>query len=246
MTRFFIEENQVKDGTATISGPDAHHIGKVLRYLPGQEIILVWRQQAWLGKIGRMGEDRVEIALLAPLEETKEAPLDLYLLQGIAKGEKMDFIIQKSVELGIKALIPVSCHYSVVQLTGAKAIERQKRWQKIAESAAKQCGRLTIPEVYPVSAMAEALAYLPEDCRIIMAWEKTEELSLARALDGEAPKTAALIIGPEGGITFEEALLAKEKGASLVSLGKRILRTETAALAALSIIMYRWGDVGVD
>jgi len=246
MTRFFIQEDQVKNEVATIVGPDARHISKVLRYQPGQELILVWRQQAWMGQILQISENRVEIAMCHPLEENKEAPLAMYLLQGIAKGEKMDFIIQKSVELGVIAFIPVSCHYSVVQLTGKKAQERRNRWQKIAESAAKQCGRLTIPEIYPVSSMAEALSYLPEDCRIIMAWEKTEDLSLATALDGEKPAAAALIIGPEGGLTFEEALLAKEKGASLVSLGKRILRTETAALAALSIIMYRWGDVGVD
>lgn len=246
MVRFFVEDSQVEELRAEIAGSDARHIGKVLRQRPGDPVTIVWRQQAWQGKIETVAEDAITVLLLEPLAETKEPPLQVYLLQGIAKGERMDMVMQKSVELGVYAIIPVHTRYTVVELSAKKALAKQERWQKIAESAAKQCGRLVVPQVYPVLSLEKALAAVPTDCRFIMPWEKTDDCSFAQVLKEPAPAKAALLIGPEGGLAPEEALLAQEKGASLVSLGKRILRTETAAIAALSILMYQWGDVGSD
>lgn len=246
VVRFFVEEQQVEDCLVNITGSDARHIGKVLRQRPGDFLTIVWCQQAWQSQIEIVSEDAIIARLLEPLAETKEPPLQVYLLQGIAKGERMDMVMQKSVELGVGAIIPVHTRYTVVELSAKKAVARQERWQKIAESAAKQCGRLAIPQVYPVLPLEEALAAVPSDCRLIMPWEKTDDCSFAQILKEPAPAKAGLIIGPEGGLAPEEALLAQEKGASLVSLGKRILRTETAAITALSILMYQWGDVGSD
>jgi 16S rRNA (uracil1498-N3)-methyltransferase len=135
----------------------------------------------------------------------------------------------------------------VVRLDGKKAAAKVERWQKIADAAAKQCGRTCLVEIAPVQSFAGALESLPKNCRIIMPWEEADGVevgcSLKAALSGEAPAAAALIIGPEGGLAEHEAELARTAGAELVTLGRRILRTETAAIAALSIVMYQWGDL---
>lgn len=157
-------------------------------------------------------------------------------------------MIQKAVELGVSKIIPVACERSVVRISPDKAAAKQARWQKIADSAAKQSGRTMLPEIALPMSMSAAIADLPEDCRIIMPWEEangeTLGCTMAEALATEAPKSAAVIIGPEGGLTAEEAKLAENAGGSLVTLGKRILRTETAAIVALGLVMFAWGDLG--
>lgn len=243
--RFFLEDNQVKNQKTLITGADARHIATVLRQQPGDELFLVWREMGYRGRIQSITPEGVVVSLDTPITEHREAPLDFYLLQGLAKGERMELVIQKGVELGVKGIIPVSCRYSVVQLSGKKAEDRRQRWQKIAQSAAKQCGRLVVPDVYPISTLAEAFALLPPETKIVMPWERTVDVPLSDVLHKPAPKKAALVIGPEGGFSLEEAEFAVSQGASLVTLGERILRTETAAIATMAIVMYQWGDLGV-
>lgn len=245
MSRFFVEtkkDPQIGDDIY-IEGSDARHISLVLRKAVGAELEVVCGNSPFIAEIIKINENRVELLLKQVLPAAKEADLQLYLLQGIAKGEKMELIIQKAVELGVSTVIPLACERSVVQLKGDKAIDRQKRWQKIAEAAAKQCGRDKIPEILPVQNLQNALLCLPENTQIIMPWESETENSLSKLLAAKPPQKAAVIIGPEGGLTVAEVKTAKAKGAEVVTLGPRILRTETAAVSAVAIIMFAWGDI---
>ncbi len=244
--RFFLENAAQVGDVVTLNATDSHHLSRVLRRKPGAQIELVSANRVFSAEILSVDE-LVSVRLLAELAAYSEAPLDLILLQGLAKGERMEIVLQKAVELGASRIVPVACARSVVRLAGAKAQAKVERWQKIADAAAKQCGRTRLVEVAPVQSLEQALAELPPDCRIIMPWEEADGqsvgCSLRQALTADAPRTAALIIGPEGGLTEQEAEMAGARGASLVTLGRRILRTETAAIAVMSVIMYVWGDL---
>lgn len=244
--RFFLENAAQVGDVVTLNATDSHHLSRVLRCKPGAQIELVSANRVFSAEILSVDE-LVSVRLLAELAAYSEAPLDLILLQGLAKGERMEIVLQKAVELGASRIVPVACARSVVRLDGAKAQAKVERWQKIADAAAKQCGRTRLVEVAPVQTLERALAELPTDCRIIMPWEEadgqTVGCSLRHVLTADVPRTAALIIGPEGGLTKQEAELAGARGGSLVTLGRRILRTETAAIAVMSVIMYVWGDL---
>ena len=227
MHRFFVP--QLYNETMTIEGVDARHISKVLRMQPGAQLQIV-------------SDDGV-----SALAESHEPAVRLILAQGLAKGEKMEFIIQKAVEMGAYSVVPVAMEHSVVRLDGAKAAKKVERWQKIAESAAKQSKRDIIPEVQPVQTMAQMLA--ANDCATkIIAYECEDKKSLKAALKEAQAKGALtdllLIIGPEGGISEAELETARAAGAVPVSLGRRILRAETAGLVAISAIFYETGDLG--
>ena len=231
-----------------IEGVDARHISKVLRMQPGDKLQIVSDDGvSAMAEITAIASERVSVRCLEKLAESHEPRVRLVLAQGLAKGEKMDFIIQKAVEMGAYSVIPVAMEHSVVRLDGAKAAKKVERWQKIAESAAKQSKRDIIPQVQPVQSMAEMLANC--DCTTkIIAYECEDRLSLKAALKAaEAAggiKELLLIIGPEGGISEGELELARQAGAVPVSLGRRILRAETAGLVAISAIFYETGDLG--
>ncbi len=243
MRRFFIEGSCQVGDQLTLKETDSKHFAHVLRGRVGDELEIVCDGRVFVALVIEV-QRTVTVRLLRQVEEYSEAPLELYLLQGIAKGERMDLVIQKAVELGVKAIIPVMFSRCVVRLTGEKALEKQKRWQKIAESAAKQCGRQQVPEILPVAAPAEALDCLPPGASLILPWEEAEEKTLGSVLSAEAPAVAAVMIGPEGGLTREEVARARARGAQVVTLGRRILRTETAAISVVAIVMHRWGDLG--
>jgi 16S rRNA (uracil1498-N3)-methyltransferase len=243
MRRFFVNGEYDVGDTVTLKEEDSKHFAKVLRGNLGDEIQIVAGEKVFTAQVIGINK-QVSAELLAMTEEYSEAPIDLYLLQGIAKGERMDLIIQKAVELGVKAILPVDFERCVVKLQDRRAAEKQKRWQKIAESAAKQCGRQRITEIMPISNLTEALAMLPSNIKLIMPWEEAEGKTLKQVLLGEKAGNVAVIIGPEGGLTKEEVMMAKAAGAEVVTLGKRILRTETAAIVVTAIVMYQWADLG--
>ena len=246
MHRFFVP--QLYNEEMYIEGVDARHISKVLRMQPGAQLQIVSDDGvSAMAEITAIASERVSVRCLEKLAESHEPRVRLVLAQGLAKGEKMDFIIQKAVEMGAYSVIPVAMEHSVVRLDGAKAAKKVERWQKIAESAAKQSKRDIIPQVQPVQSMAEMLANC--DCTTkIIAYECEDRLSLKAALKAaEAAggiKELLLIIGPEGGISEGELELARQAGAVPVSLGRRILRAETAGLVAISAIFYETGDLG--
>ena len=246
MHRFFVP--QLYNEEMYIEGVDARHISKVLRMQSGAQLQIVSDDGvSAMAEITAIDSERVTVRCLEKLAESHEPRVKLVLAQGLAKGEKMDFIIQKAVEMGAYSVIPVAMEHSVVRLDGAKAAKKVERWQKIAESAAKQSKRDIIPEVQPVQSMAEMLAKCTGQTKII-AYECEDRLSLKAAL--RAAEAAGgisellLIIGPEGGISEGELEQARQAGAVPVSLGRRILRAETAGLVAMSAIFYETGDLG--
>ena len=243
MHRFFIP--QLYNEEMTITGVDAKHIGKVLRMQPGDKLQIVSDDGvSALAEVAAITESIVTVRCLEKLAESHEPAVKITLAQGLAKGEKMDFIIQKAVELGAYSIVPVAMEHSVVRLDGAKADKKVERWQKIAEAAAKQSKRDIIPQVQDVQTVKEMLAN--NDCKTkIIAYECEDRMSLKTALrEAGQMEDLLLIIGPEGGISESELAKAREAGAVPVSLGRRILRAETAGLVAMSAIFYETGDLG--
>ena len=243
MHRFFIP--QLYNEEMTITGVDAKHIGKVLRMQPGDKLQIVSDDGvSALAEVASITESTVVVRCLEKLAESHEPAVKITLAQGLAKGEKMDFIIQKAVELGAYSIVPVAMEHSVVRLDGSKADKKVERWQKIAEAAAKQSKRDIIPQVQDVQTVKEMLAN--NDCKTkIIAYECEDRMSLKTALrEAGQMEDLLLSIGPEGGISEGELAKAREAGAVPVSLGRRILRAETAGLVAMSAIFYETGDLG--
>lgn len=243
MHRFFIP--QLYAAEMVIKDVDAKHISKVLRMQPGDKIQIVSDDGVTaIAEIVSLQADNVVVKCLEKLAESHEPSVKITLAQGLAKGEKMDFIIQKAVEMGASSIVPVAMEHSVVRLEGAKADKKVERWQKISEAAAKQSKRDIIPQVQPVQTMQQMLANNDLQHKII-AYECEDRLGLKTALQScDNLQELLLIIGPEGGISEFELELARKNGAVPVSLGKRILRAETAGFVALSAILYETGDLG--
>ena len=244
MYQFFVEPTQINvtDKSVIIIGNDVNHIKNVLRMRPGEEISVSNGQD---GKEYRCGirayeEDKVICELYFIKEDDVELPVKVYLFQGLPKGDKMEFIIQKAVELGVCGIIPVSTKRCVVKLDAGKAAAKTQRWQKIAEAAAKQSRRSVIPEVSEVMDLKQAIELASAmDVRLI-PYELAEGMEKTRELiEGlENGQRVAVFIGPEGGFEAQEIQAAVEKGIRPITLGRRILRTETAGMTVLAWIGY--------
>lgn len=242
MYQFFVEEGQICGDRIVITGEDVNHIKNVLRMKIGEEIAVS------NGVDGR--EYRCEVAQLLPdevvcklrfiKENDVELPAQVYLFQGLPKADKMELIIQKAVELGAYSVIPVATRRSIVKLDDKKAAAKQNRWQGIAEAAAKQSKRKIIPKIEKVMSFAEALEMAKELEVRLIPYELAEDMShtkeiIERIREGQK---IAIFIGPEGGFDETEIALASEVGVEPITLGKRILRTETAGMTVLAWLMY--------
>lgn len=247
MYHFFVEEHALLDGQVYITGDDVNHIKNVLRMNVGEQII-VSRLKGdenvdYYCSISEITEGQVT-ARVDWTEEKRELNHKIYLFQGLPKGDKMELIIQKAVELGAYEMIPVAMNRSVVKLDAKKEAGKIKRWQAISESAAKQSKRSIIPEIKPVMTVLEALEYAKELEVKLMPYENAKGIAKTRSvISGIGKKDSiAVFIGPEGGFSPEEVQQAQEAGFYPVTLGKRILRTETAGLMMLSILSYTLED----
>jgi len=228
-----------------IQGEDAHHITHVLRYKIGQSLIVVDDS----GKIAQteitsIAQNAVEVKITEYLEANTEAPIRITLAQCLPKSDKMDFIVQKAVELGVSNICPLISENCVVKYDVAKKEARQKKWQKIANEAAKQCGRAVLPSVEPIMPFKDLFLELDPNIEVLMCYEGQADCSLKALLTTTTASRFLIIIGPEGGVSPVEVQLCKEKGGKVVTMGPRILRTETASLAAVSLVMYQNGDLG--
>lgn len=242
MRRFFISSPLSPE--MTITGDDVKHIGKVLRMQNGDKIIVVGQNgQAGIATIAHIGES-IELTLDQVLDEYKEPPIRVFIAQGLPKSDKMDYIVQKAVELGVAGIMPMAAEHSVVQYNAAKQAARVDRWQKIAEEAAKQCGRSVVPRIEEIKSLSDIISAVPDDAALIMLYEGQAKAGLKEILNNCRPGTYMLLIGPEGGFSEKEVVLASQRGAHIAKMGPRILRTETASLAALSAVMYACGDLG--
>ncbi len=243
MYQFFVDASQIQGHRIIITGKDVNHIKNVLRMKTGDEISV---SNGVDGKEYRCGieeisEEEIVCTLRFIKEDGIELPSKIYLFQGLPKADKMEFVIQKAVELGVYEVIPVSCRRAVVKLDAKKEKSKIARWQGIAEAAAKQSKRGIIPEIKNVMTMKEAVAY-SKKCQVrLIPYELSEDMKeTKRIIDGLKPgEDIAVFIGPEGGFEETEITEAMESGMIPVTLGKRILRTETAGMTVLSWIMYR-------
>ena len=241
MQNFFVYDWQVQGDMVTIEGADVNHMVNVLRMKVGEEVSVhddVNRK--YLCRIAELQEDKVCLSILEQQASDTELPCRIYLFQGLPKGDKMEWIIQKGVELGAYAIVPVATKRAVVKLDEKKAQKKVARWNSIAESAAKQSGRGMIPEVLPVMKFAEALQFAEDLDLNLIPYEKAEGIAdTKQRIEKIRPgQSIGIFIGPEGGFEEAEVEMAKEKRAIPVTLGRRILRTETAGMTMLSILMY--------
>jgi 16S rRNA (uracil1498-N3)-methyltransferase len=222
--------------------PVARHAVRVLRMAPGASLVLFdGRGGEYTARIERIERDRVHVELGAWRDVEREAPLSVTLVQALQAGDKMDFTIQKAVELGIREIVPVESRRSVMRLAGERAAKRVAHWQGIAASACEQCGRNQVPMVAPLEKLENWLArpVRPGTLRLMLAPDAEATLSaLVPATDIQ------LLIGAEGGLDPLEMAAAQQAGFQAVRLGPRVLRTETAGLAALAALQTLWGDFG--
>lgn len=264
MHRFWVPKEAIKNGQAVIKGEEFSHLSKVLRLNAGDAIrVFDGEAHEYKGKLIALAKDEAIAEVGEPLALSKESPLDVWLVQGLPKGEKMELIIQKATELGVRGIIPLKTQRCVVKLEGKKEEERRVRWQRVALEAAKQCGRACVPEVLAPCNIRDFLRFIPPKRHLFVPWEEGG-LSIKEVLSHQGkghepipysafqadPRDQAdsrpiyLVIGPEGGLAAEEVQELKNSGGLPLTLGPRILRTETAGLAALAVVMFAWGDLG--
>lgn len=246
MARFFVPRKDLQDKKGSIAGQELEHMRKVLRLRPGDPVVL-FDDEGWEheGVIRSYTEEIGEVEILRSFKSERESSMEITLAQALGKGEKMDWIVEKATELGVRRIATFFSSRTVPKLDRERMERRQTRWQKIALSATKQCGRTQIPEILAVSDFANLIRQ-PWQCELkLFFWEGESQRALTQIRD-EQPRlnSLLLVIGPEGGFSPEEASEAMRHGFRAVRLGGRILRTETAALAALSIVQFLWGDMG--
>lgn len=243
MYQFFVSPGQIADHAVTITGGDVNHIKNVLRMKPGEEIAVSngVDNREYRCAIEELGKNEIRCRLLFIKEDGLELPAKVYLFQGLPKADKMELIIQKAVELGVYEVIPVATKRAVVKLEPKKAAAKITRWNAIAEVAAKQSKRRIIPQVTDCMGFKQAVEYAASlDVKLIPYELSGGMAETKRLIEGiEAGQSVAVFIGPEGGFAEEEIALAKEAGIIPITLGKRILRTETAGFTVLAWLMYQ-------
>ncbi|MBO5713015.1 MAG: 16S rRNA (uracil(1498)-N(3))-methyltransferase [Clostridia bacterium] len=239
MYNFFVKEGDITENTVVITGADYNHIKKVLRLREGDTVLVSVGGYSHLCELKKFESEAVILEIIERNSKDASLPIDIYLYQGKPKSDKMELIIQKAVELGVNKIVPVSMKRSIVKLDDKKAKEKVSRWQAISESASKQSKRNVIPEVLPVTTLKNAINELKSFDSIIVPYENKEGMlpTLDALKEMKSGPKVGVVIGPEGGFEDEEIKLLQDAGAKIVSLGKRILRTETAAITTLSMLM---------
>ncbi len=242
MYHFFVTPEDVSEGMVKITGTDVNHIKNVLRMKPGEMMLISDGQgRDYCCAITEITDGQVLAEIREEQFEGTEPSSEFYLFQGLPKGDKMELIIQKAVELGVKEVIPVSAKRSVVKLDEKKAQKKIARWQAISESAAKQSRRGIIPSVHSVMTFKQALEYAKTLDLNMIPYENFKDMTETRKVleQVKANQKIGIFIGPEGGFDVAEVELAMAQGVHPVSLGRRILRTETAGMALLAVLMFR-------
>ena len=242
MYHFFVDPGQIGPTDITVTGPDVNHIRNVLRMQPGEQITVSSGadEKEYRCEIRTLSEKEVTAHIMWVEEAGAELPSRISLFQGLPKADKMEFVIQKAVELGAYEIVPMATHRAVVKLDAKKETAKLKRWNAVSESAAKQSKRQIIPQIHPVMAFHEAVDYAVGNYGLCLipyeladGMEKTREI-----LNGVQPgQSVAVLIGPEGGFEESEIAYAREKGMREITLGRRILRTETAGMTVLAALM---------
>lgn len=245
MPKFFVEEKQVQNQQIKITGNDVNHIKNVLRHKIGDKITIcnVSDSQDYDCEITELEEKEIICNIIQKIEDTAESNIKVTIFQGLPKADKMELVIQKSVELGVYDITPVEMKRCIVKLNDKDKIKKIQRWQKIAEVAAKQSGRNIVPKINEIQSIKSICELKKEYDIVLLAYENEKENTIKQELQKlkqleKAELKIGVIIGPEGGINTSEVEMLENAGAKIITLGKRILRTETVALSILSMIMY--------
>lgn len=240
MYKFFVEDNQIENNEIKITDADLKHISNVLRMRMGEEILITNKSTAETYKcsIKEINKNEVVCTIIEKEKNNTEPSIKVDIFQGIPKSDKMETIIQKSVELGVSKIFPVSMKNCVAKIKDD--IKKQERWQKISEAAAKQSKRNIIPSIEKSLDMKYLCDKINEYDLVLVAYENEDKITIKDILKNNKAQRIAIVVGPEGGLTEKEVDELIKCGAKVVSLGKRILRTETAPIAMLSMIMYEY------
>ena len=239
MYQFFVDDAQIGREFVTITGADVNHIKNVLRMKAGEKIRISNQQgRDYYCEISEVTDTFVQADILNEDAASTELPSKIYLFQGIPKGDRMETVIEKAVELGVYEIIPVAMKYCVVKLDAKKEAAKVARWQKQAEAAAKQSKRSIIPKIHPVMSYKEAVEYVMQcDVRLVPYENERGMQGTKEALSTiKAGTSVSVMIGPEGGFAEDEIAQVKDS-MQVISLGKRILRTDTAGIAVMSMLM---------
>lgn len=238
MHRCFVDYLINSSGEISVSGDEAKHMSKVLRLSQGDDIeVCDGSGLVYSGKISDITKNEVKVILAEGKLDDSEPNTKVYLFAGLSKGAKMELVIQKSVELGVTAVVPVQTEYAVAKEG------KIDRWQRIAFEAAKQCKRPTVPKVYDVVSFDEAVKMMNELDVALCAYEKEDKVGITEVLQDTKCKNCGIFVGPEGGFSEKEISKLSDSKIPTVSLGKRILRTETAAIVFLAIVMHIFGEL---
>lgn len=250
MRKFFVDSNQIENGTITIIGDDVNHIKNVLRLKTNYKIKICDTDNNvnYICNIEKIEKENIECKIIEKAMNESEGNVEIHIFQGLPKADKMETIIQKGTELGASEFTPVNFKRSIVKLTGKDELKKIERWQKIAEVAAKQSGRDIIPKIKNIENVKNICNFIQNYDIVIVAYELEENNFIKNELlnikNTKESFKIAVVIGPEGGIEKEEVDILRNAGAKIVSLGKRILRTETAPLQLIAIIMYELENLG--
>lgn len=249
MPKFFVKEEQIEKDNIIIKGQDVNHIKKVLRAKIGDELQICNRNSGdnFLCDIEKINNEEILCKIKQKIEEKIESNIEVTIFQGLPKSDKMEYIIQKSVELGVYDITPVEMKRCVVKIDGKDKEKKISRWQKISEVASKQCGRDVIPKINDLINIKNMCNFIENYDIVLVAYENEKENTLKQQLKQIKEKVdysngqkirIGIVIGPEGGLEEQDVEMFKKKGAQIITLGRRILRTETVALNVLSVIMY--------
>lgn len=246
MPKFFINKDQIDEEKIKIVGTDVNHIKNVLRHKEGDLLTIcnTSNKKDYICEISNINDENIECKIKEELASTVESNIHVTIIQGLPKSDKMELVIQKSVELGVYDIMPIEMKRCIVKLNDKDKQKKITRWQKISEVAAKQCGRNIIPKIKPILNIKNICNLIKEYDIVLVAYENEKENTIKNELQkikkyyDDTSIKVAVVIGPEGGISEEELELLKVSGAKTITLGNRILRTETVALNVLSIIMY--------
>lgn len=245
MQRYFVDRDQIKENQIIIVGDDVHHIRNVMRFRKGANIVCVDGQgNDYLTEIVELAKEAVQCQIIKMMPSTGEAKLKIALAQALPKGDKWEWILQKGTELGVTTFYPFMSERTLVKIRPEKLAKKQIRWKRIVKEAAEQAHRGIIPEIYPPLHWDAFLSLLKKQSNAWIAYEKGGK-PFRTCLEGQPDQSSALlIIGPEGGFSPVEIEEAKKAGAIPVTLGPRILRTETASIVGLSCLLYAHGELG--
>lgn len=236
--RIFTPDPLSSEKTVVLQGTEATHIARVLRMKPKDKIHLFdGREGQWLAEISAVVKQKVDVNLLEFFEDNRESFLRISLGQCLSRGERMDYAIQKATEMGVTNITPLFSERCEVKLNAERQEKRLRHWQQLAISACEQCGRNIVPVIHPPCSVHQWVRACDESLKLVLHHRTEKPLS-----GFEPPLSAALLIGPEGGLSLDEISQAEQEGFYAVALGPRVLRTETAPVAAIAVLQYLWGD----